>query len=63
MEEHLEGVAFPPRAMGAAEGQMVRPGHSRRYACSWALNRRPPPFDNPQRTSVLVRVIGRSSTN
>ena len=24
MEEHLEGVAFPPRAMGAAEGQMLR---------------------------------------
>ena len=24
MEEHREGVAFPPRAMGAAEGQMVR---------------------------------------
>ena len=24
MEEQLEGVAFPPRAMGAAEGQMVR---------------------------------------
>ena len=24
MEEHLEGVAFPPIAMGAAEGQMVR---------------------------------------
>src|SRR5260370_10970841 len=24
MEEHREGVAFPPRVMGAAEGQMVR---------------------------------------
>jgi hypothetical protein len=24
MEERLEGVAFPPRAMGAAEGQMLR---------------------------------------
>ncbi len=24
MKEHLEGVAFPPRAMGAAEGQMLR---------------------------------------
>jgi hypothetical protein len=24
MEERREGVAFPPRAMGAAEGQMVR---------------------------------------
>jgi len=24
MEEELEGVAFPPRVMGAAEGQMVR---------------------------------------
>ena len=24
MEEHLEGVAFPPRAKGAAEGQMLR---------------------------------------
>ena len=24
MEEHLEGVAFPPRAMGTAEGQMLR---------------------------------------
>jgi hypothetical protein len=24
MEEHREGVAFPPIAMGAAEGQMLR---------------------------------------
>ena len=24
MEERLEGVAFPPTSMGAAEGQMVR---------------------------------------
>jgi len=24
LEECLEGVAFPPTAMGAAEGQMVR---------------------------------------
>jgi hypothetical protein len=33
MDEHREGVAFPPTAMGTAEGQMVR-------ACSDAS----PPF-------------------